>query len=90
MRSRSSVGYIAFIIVFIIINGAPVIFRAFTEDPEGLVGVFSDVGDLTKYLGGGAIIAAVLYFVWTQIGPNVRKIDNNDDEIEASRKQSLD
>ncbi len=90
LRNRQSGGYLAFVILILIINVAPAIYRALIQNPEGSVRVFSDVGDLTKYLGGGAIIAVVLYFVWAQISPGARSIDNDEDEIEASRKQRLE
>lgn len=87
MRGRQSGGYLAFVILFLIIRVAPTIYRALTQNPEGLASGFFDVGELTKYLGGGATIAVVLYFVWAQVSSNVRVIDNDDDEIDATQNR---
>ena len=79
MRRRQSGGYIGFIIFFLLINIVPTIFRALTANSGGLAEISFDVGSLTKYLGRGAIVAVVLYFVWAEISQNARSIDVDDE-----------
>ena len=78
MRRRQSGGYLAFVIFFLIINVAPAIYRMFTQNSDGLGALF-DLGNIVRYLGGGAIIAVVLYFAWAQISPSAWSIDSDDD-----------
>ena len=79
MRRRPSGGYIGLIIFFLLINIVPTIFRALTANSRGLADISFDVGNLTNYLGGGAIVAVVLYFVWAEITQNARSIDGDDE-----------
>jgi hypothetical protein len=79
MRNRQTGGYLAFVIFFLIINVAPAIYRAITQSPDGLVGAFFDIGNISNFLGGGAIIAVVLYFAWAGIKSSGRSLDGDDD-----------
>ena len=81
MRRRVSSGYLGFFILFLIINVAPRILRAFTQNSEGLAWVFPDIGNITNFLGRASIITVVLYFAWVLIGPNINAIDKHEEEL---------
>ena len=81
MRRRVSSGYLGFFILFLIINVAPRILRAFTQNSEGLAWGFPDIGNITNYLGGASIITVVLYFAWVLIGANINPIDKHEKEL---------
>jgi len=87
MRNRQSGGYLAFFILFLIINVAPTIYRAITQNSENLAEAFSDVGSLTNYLGAGALIAVILYFFWAQLGSNENSVTKDEAGTEASSKE---
>ena len=79
MRSRPSGRYLAFFIMFLIINVVPFIFRNVLQYSDGLPGVSFNLGNLSNILGMGAIIAVVVYFIWAKLKPNGRSFDKDGD-----------